>query len=96
MHLTENIDYFMAQSFFNDAELKGYKLTPGHFNTNIWVHNEKVNLDEVIKAAKKFTDSRIFIIAEGLHKGFYIYSILEKACIKLIRNSETVKAQQIA
>jgi hypothetical protein len=96
MNQIENIEYCIAQSFFNDAELKGYKLTPGHFETNIWLHHEKINLDEVIKAAKRFTDSRIFIISEGLHKGFYIYSILEKACIKLIRNSKAVNTQQIA
>ena len=96
IHLTENIEYFIAQSRFNDAEIKGLKLTPGNFNTSIWLHKEKINLNSVIEVAKQFADAKIFIISEGINKGFYIYSPLKKSCIKLLRKTHAAGIAQIA
>jgi len=94
MNLTENIDYCIAQSFFDQAEKNGQKLILGNLNTNIWLHNEKINLDFVIETSKRFTDSRIFIISEGIHKGFYIYSKLKMNCFKLISTSNKIQYTQ--
>jgi len=96
MYQTENIEYFIAQSRFNDAEMKGLKLIPGHFETSIWLHKEKINLNSVIEVAKQFSDAKIFIISEGIYKGFYIYSPLQKGCIKLVRKTHTARISQIA
>lgn len=83
MHQKENIEYFMALSYFNEAELKGQQLFLGNFDTNIWLHKENIHLDTVLDAAKKFADARIFIISRGLNKGFYIYSKQKEQCIRL-------------
>lgn len=95
MQHTENIDYFMAQSYFDDAERRGLKLYLGDFDTNLWLHKEHVNLDNVIEAAKKFTDSRIAIISEGVNKGFYIYSQLKKNCVKLSSTEFAIQHAQL-
>lgn len=87
MHNTENIDYYLAQNYFDEAEKRGLKLYLGNFDTNLWLHKEHINLDTVIETAKKFTDSRITIISEGTNQGFYIYSKLKKACLKLSTTS---------
>jgi hypothetical protein len=96
MYQTENIEYFIAQSRFNDAEMKGLKLTPGNFDTSIWLHKEKINLNSVIEVAKQFSDAKIFIISEGINKGFYIYSTHQKTCIKFVRKTQIMEAHQIA
>lgn len=87
MHSTVNIDYHLALSIFNEAEQRNNKLVLGNMDTTIWLHKENLNFDFVIHTAKKFTDSRIFIIANGTYKGFYIYSHLKKTCVKLIETS---------
>lgn len=90
MNLTENIDYNLAVSLFDQAEKSGHKLVFGNLDSNFWLHKENINLDFVIKTAKNFSDSRIFIISDGDHKGFYIYSNLKKVCIKLTTSSNRV------
>lgn len=95
MQHTENIDYFMAQSYFDEAERRGLKLYLGNFDTNLWLHKENINLDKVIEVAKKFTDSRITIISEGVNKGFYIYSKLKKNCVKLSSTSFAIHQAQL-
>lgn len=94
MNQAQNIEYYMAQSYFEEAETRNQKLILGNFDTNIWLHKEKINLDLVIEAAKNFSDSRIFIISEGMNKGFYIYSKLKKDCIKLINHNQTIHQAQ--
>lgn len=94
MHHTENIEYFIAQCYFEEAEIKNQKLYLGNFDTNIWLHKEKINLDLVIETAKHFSDSRIFIISEGINKGFYIYSQKEKICFKLINTNHPIQQAQ--
>jgi hypothetical protein len=89
MNITENIEYCMAQNLFEQADKSGNKLVFGSLNTNFWLHKEKINLDVVIENAKRYTDSRIFIISEGKHKGFYIYSQIKKDCIKLITTTKS-------
>jgi hypothetical protein len=96
MYRTENIDYYLAQSLFNDAKNKDLKLIPGKFETNIWLHNEQLNLDYIVGVAKQFPDAKIFIISRGPDKGFYIYSTLQKSCIKLVRKTYTANIAQIA
>jgi hypothetical protein len=96
MYQTENIEYFIAQSRFNDAEMKGLKLVPGNFDTSIWLHKEEINLNSVVEIAKQFSDAKIFIISEGINKGFYIYSTLQKTCIKFVRKTQIMEAHQIA
>jgi hypothetical protein len=89
MHTTQEIEYILARHHFEDAENKGLKLIPGAFETNIWLHREGINLDYVIEIARRFPDARTFIIANGMNRGFYIYSNLKKICIKLINKSQT-------
>jgi len=84
MHIANPIDYTLAKAFFSEAEIKGQKLTTGNMDTNFWLHKEKINLDVVLNIAKRYTDSKIFIISEGPNKGFYIYSESKKVCVKLI------------
>lgn len=88
MHTTKNIEFFLAQRFFEDAKQRGLKLTEGSFDTRIWLHNEGINLDLVIETAKNFPDAKTFIIANGINKGFYIYSSTKKACIKLVNKTQ--------
>lgn len=94
MHNTENIDYFLAQNYFDEAERRGLKLYLGNFDTNLWLHKEHINLDTVIETAKRFTDSRITIISEGVNKGFYIYSKLKKDCVRLSSTSFAIHQAQ--
>lgn len=91
MNLTENIEYCAAQNIFEHAEKNGLKIIPGNLDANIWLHNENINLDFVIETAKQFTDSRIFIISAGTHKGFYVYSKLKRNCLKLITSTTKIK-----
>ncbi|HKM93318.1 MAG TPA: hypothetical protein VJY41_06685 [Prolixibacteraceae bacterium] len=91
MNLTENVEYYLAQSYFKEAEDRGQKLISGSMDASIWLHKEKINLDFVIETAKNFSDSRIFIISEGEHKGFYIYSNDKKDCLKLISSHQKIK-----
>lgn len=87
MHTTEQIEYFNARSHFEDAETRGLKLQQGNFETSIWLHKECINHDFVIETAKRFSDSKVFIIADGIHKGFYIYSTSKKICFKLVNET---------
>lgn len=88
MHTTQEIEYIIACNRFEEAENKGLKLTQGQLKTNIWLHNEGINLDFVIETARNFSDSRTFIISDGIHKGFYIYSTQKKVCIKLVNKTK--------
>jgi len=83
MNVARPIDYQSACNYFKEAEKKGEKLLMGDINTNFWLHKEKINLDFVRDTARKFTDARIFIIAEGKNKGFYMYSETSKTCLLL-------------
>lgn len=87
MHTTQQIEYIIARSYFQEAENRGLKLQPGHLDTSIWLHKEKINLDFVIETAKQFSDAKTFIIADGLHRGFYIYSTQKNVCIKLVNET---------
>ncbi|MDA3929402.1 MAG: hypothetical protein PF541_10620 [Prolixibacteraceae bacterium] len=88
MHTTQNIEYIIARHNFEDAEIRGLKLSPGNINTNIWLHKEAINYDLVVETARRFPDSKTFIIADGINKGFYIYSTLKQVCIKLVNESK--------
>lgn len=87
MNNTQQIDYFEACSIFKDAEIRGLKLQPGHIDTSIWLHKEKINFDFVRETAKRYPDSKVFIIASGANKGFYIYSSSHASCLKLVTES---------
>ncbi|MFA9390626.1 MAG: hypothetical protein ACERKD_12510 [Prolixibacteraceae bacterium] len=87
MHTTQQIEYIIACSHFEDAENKGLKLIQGQFETSLWLHKEGINLDLVIETARNFPDSKTFIIAKGPNKGFYVYSNQKKICIKLVHES---------
>lgn len=86
-HTRKQIEYFVARSYFEDAEQRGLKLQQGHIDTSIWLHKEGINLDTVLETAKNFNDAKTFIIADGINKGFYIYSTSQKACIKLVNQT---------
>lgn len=88
MHTIQEIEYIIARHHFEEAEIKGFKLLPGTFETNLWLHHEGINLDHVIETARRFPDARTFIIAQGLNKGFYIYSVQQKICVKLVNKSQ--------
>ena len=83
MNIARKIEYPNARNYFKEAEIKGKKLILGEMKTNFWLHKEKINLDFVIETAKRFSDSRVFIISEGNHKGFYIYSETSQSCLQL-------------
>jgi hypothetical protein len=95
MYRAENIDYLMAQQIFKEAERNGNKLVLGNMDTNFWLHKENINFDFVIQTARNYSDSRIFIISEGLNKGFYVYSKLKQNCLKLIQSSHKVSHAQV-
>jgi hypothetical protein len=84
MNIAKQIEYLNARNYFKEAETKGKKLILGNMNTNFWLHKEKINLDFVLEAAKSLSDARVFIISEGINKGFYIYSESRKICIQLV------------
>lgn len=94
MQRKEAIDYQLAQTYFQEAESSGNKLTTGSLETNVWLHREKINLDFVIETAKQLPDSRIFIIASGPHKGFYLYSTKNMSCFKIVATSERISKVQ--
>ncbi|HPR32511.1 MAG TPA: hypothetical protein PLK12_10455 [Prolixibacteraceae bacterium] len=96
MHTTRSIEYPDATRFFQEAEIRGNKLILGNIDTNIWLHKERINFDFVVEIAKRFNDSRIFIIPEGMHKGFYIYSPAQKACFQLVNESLRYNHAEIA
>ena len=96
MHTPRNIEYFVACSYFKDAENKGLKLQSGNIETSIWLHKEKINLDLVIDIARNFPDSKTFIIAQGENKGFYIYSNKKRTCIKLENESSVFEHAESA
>ena len=89
MHTTQQIEYIIARSHFQDAESRGLKLVPGRFETSLWLHKEGINLDLVIETARNFPDSNTFIIADGPNKGFYIYSDKKKVCVKLVNKTNS-------
>jgi hypothetical protein len=90
MHIAKLIDYITAKDLFIKAEEEDRKLTFGNTETNYWLHKEKINLDMVLFQAKRFHDSKIFIIADGQNKGFYIYSDSKKACLKFVEETSDI------
>lgn len=84
MNIARQIEYPNARNYFKDAETRGRKLLIGNMNTNFWLHKEKINLDFVLETAKRFSDARVFIISDGINKGFYIYSDTRKICLQLV------------
>lgn len=90
MQRKEAIDYQLAQNYFQEAENSGNKLTTGSLETNVWLHREKINLDFVIEIAKNYPDSRVFIIASGPNKGFYLYSTKSLICFKIVSTTEKI------
>jgi len=84
MNIARQIEYPNATTYFKEAENRGRKLVMGNMNTNFWLHREKINLDFVLETAKRFSDARVFIISDGMNKGFYIYSDTRKMCLQLI------------
>ena len=81
---TQQVEYIIARARFEEAENKGLKLLPGRFETSLWLHKERINLDSVIEIARNYPDARTFIISDGPNKGFYIYSSQKKLCFKLL------------
>lgn len=96
MHYTEPINYIDANNLFRDAENNGLNLLPGQFETRFWLHNEKINLDFVLETAKRFPDSKTFIIASGINKGFYIYSTSKNTCLKLVNTTSVFEHAESA
>ncbi len=90
MHIAKLIDYTTAKDLFQKAEKEDQKLIFGNTETNYWLHKEKINLDMVLFQAKRFSDSKIFINAEGNDKGFYIYSDSKMTCLKLVEETSTI------
>jgi hypothetical protein len=84
MNIARQIEYPNARSYFREAELRGKKLIMGNMNTNFWLHREKINLDFVLETAKRFSDARVFIISDGMNKGFYLYSDTRQMCLQLM------------
>jgi hypothetical protein len=83
MNIARQIEYPNARSYFKEAENRGKKLLMGNMNTNFWLHKEKINLDFVLETAREFSDARVFIISDGMNKGFYLYSDTRKVCLQL-------------
>lgn len=79
----ETVDYEQMLVQFQDAETLGIRMKQGDLETSEWLQQEKINQDDVIEASKNFPDSRIFIIASGRFKGFYVYSKNTQSCIKV-------------
>ncbi len=90
MHIAKQINYETAKDLFLKAEKEDQKLAFGNPETNYWLHKEKINLDMVLFQAKRFSDSKIFIISDGQNKGFYIYSDLKKACLKFVEETSDI------
>jgi len=84
MNVARQIEYPNARIYFREAETRGKKLIMGNMNTNFWLHREKINLDFVLETAKRFSDARVFIISDGVYKGFYIYSDTRQMCLQLM------------
>ena len=95
MNIARQVEYVNARNSFKDAETRGKKLILGNMNTNFWLHQEKINLDFVRETARRFPDARIFIIAEGTNKGFYIYSEANKCCLQLVDISQKYSHAEI-
>jgi hypothetical protein len=96
MNIVKQIEYLRARNNFKIAELRGEKLILGNMNTSFWLHKEKINLDSVLESAKNFSDARVFIISEGINKGFYIFSETRRICIQLIDDSFPFSQAEIA
>jgi hypothetical protein len=96
MNITKQIEYLNARNYFKEAESRGEKLFLGNMNTNFWLHKERINLDFVLEAARNLSDARVFIISEGINKGFYIYSESRKICIQLVDDSLHFSHAEIA
>jgi hypothetical protein len=75
---------------FREAEASGNRWRIGDFPTSKWLQKNHVNLDDVLDFARKFADSKIVIIGEGQHEGFYIYSEKKKTCYKFARQMAEV------
>jgi hypothetical protein len=96
MNIARQIEYPNARNYFKEAETKGKKLIMGNMNTNFWLHKEKINLDFVVETAKRFSDARVFIISDGMNKGFYLYSDTHKICLLLSDISPKYSHAEIA
>jgi hypothetical protein len=96
MNIARQIEYLNARNYFKEAESKGEKLFLGNMNTNFWLHKERINLDFVLESARNLSDARVFIISEGINKGFYIYSEARKICIQLVDDSHHYSHAEIA
>jgi len=71
-----------ALKSFEEADNNGSRLRIGDFLTSKWLQKNHINLDDVVDFSKKFADSKIVIIGEGLDEGFYIYSVKKATCYK--------------
>jgi len=96
MNIAKQIEYLNARNYFNEAESRGKKLILGNMNTKFWLHKERINLDFVLESAKSLSDAKVFIISDGINKGFYIYSELRKICVQLVDDSIHYSHAEIA
>ncbi len=76
------IDFQKSQEIFELAEINNLRLRMGDFDTAQWLQKKNINLDIVKDFTQQYHDMRIFIIGEGEHEGFYIYSKKQETCIK--------------
>jgi len=84
------IDYAHIKEYILQSTRSGKNLHLSDFNARFWLHNEKVNLDQVKSIYRLLGNIQNVIIPSGQYKGLYFFSEQKNVCYKYDSSSLSI------